>query len=578
MIDESDSEEEDVDVPSLSDRRPADDARGRLVWGLPADDGNEPVQHTQPPPAVGPSPAHHLGALRDRSAAPPSLFKRFLGYLERQFELAVSGRSRTERPREISDLELQVQELQVRRQLRGLALSEPQMSAVNVMRLGCGCRVHQEDTTQLCQLKLSVELSSLSWEGTVDAAPPGLVGLEQIIDIGVMSSGGAFRPWRLLTPELRAEDDHAALKRLVEASTLEQALAPPPTRAPTAAPTAAPTDRKRAMLGWTTMRAAGGNPLQKKANGSSRALLATESGKTSARRGSTSDRMARRRSSVGRRGGLDDRKLVHGRLHIKYRTLPQQGESSLLFDLGDYDALATWLVGLEALVRSYVDVLECRALRPSIVPWLRGVFSSVVAMELKGAAGIGARSFPVVLLLAASNVMVASEEETAIFLRDFWATKGREIDERQMAQLMRARVSFGDFQQMMAHLIVDKRMALTFRQHSAERRRLELTTGGGKMSLDEWLHFQREVQHDDDRAKQEEIFTGVAGSSGGGITQLQFQWMMLDDAHNSAIDMNRLNGGEEHDLDQPIGHYFCSCSHNTFLDGDQLHSHSTPDM
>ena len=93
------------------------------------------------------------------------------------------------------------------------------------------------------------------------------------------------------------------------------------------------------------------------------------------------------------------------------------------------------------------------------------------------------------------------------------------------------------------------------------------------MTLAEWLKFHHDEQHDDvDVLHLTEVFNAVAGSSGG-LTQLQFQWLLLA-PENSAIDPARLAVEEpEHAyFSQPVGHYWVSCSHNTFLDGDQLGS------
>ena len=62
----------------------------------------------------------------------------------------------------------------------------------------------------------------------------------------------------------------------------------------------------------------------------------------------------------------------------------------------------------------------------------------------------------------------------------------------------------------MARLLLDERVGFLWRQHCPEGRRLAKTTGGGKMTLDEWLKFQREVQSEHDDARSSALFEAVA--------------------------------------------------------------------
>ena len=88
-------------------------------------------------------------------------------------------------------------------------------------------------------------------------------------------------------------------------------------------------------------------------------------------------------------------------------------------------------------------------------------------------------------------------------------------------------------------------------------------------------------QGDTDDAANEAAFLAMAGATFG-LTQLQFQWILLNDA-NSAIEARRLSLAAPEELMRPFAHYWISCSHNTFLDGDQLasrtrvpaHAHAT---
>ena len=99
-----------------------------------------------------------------------------------------------------------------------LRLSSHEMRAVNLLRQGMNVRVSDDNDSQRCMARLSVELYALAW--TSD--PPGLVGLDQIIDIGVMSSTGEFRSWSSVQPHLPAEGI-AALRKLVEAKSAKDA-------------------------------------------------------------------------------------------------------------------------------------------------------------------------------------------------------------------------------------------------------------------------------------------------------------------------------------------------------------------
>ena len=109
-------------------------------------------------------------------------------------------RSRAERPQELEQLHLH--------------LTEYQLKCVNALRQGLTLRVAEEDDSQVsqrCFVKLSFELYALAWAGQ----PPGLVGLDQICDLGVMAANGEYRSWRDVPPHAPA-DGLAALRRLVE--------------------------------------------------------------------------------------------------------------------------------------------------------------------------------------------------------------------------------------------------------------------------------------------------------------------------------------------------------------------------
>jgi hypothetical protein len=93
--------------------------------------------------------------------------------------------------------------------------------AVNRMRQGCQVRISDDATSEKVFIKASVELYALAWS----SEPPGLIGLEQVTDIGVMATNGEFRSWRRVEASVRS--DVEALKRLVEESSMEAALAVP---------------------------------------------------------------------------------------------------------------------------------------------------------------------------------------------------------------------------------------------------------------------------------------------------------------------------------------------------------------
>ena len=349
---------------------------------------------------------------------------------------------------------------------------------------------------------------------------------------------------------------------------------------------------------------------------------------------------------VRRRGGVDDRKFVHRRMceplpscqrplhaglahsprvdstprrrpaawchrYVCFSTPGQREPHRILFDLPDYSTLHGWIVGIEALMRFYMDVLECRLIRPSLMPWLRAVFTSACESERKAANGrrrqrpvaiaIGGRALPTVL--AAANIAVAREEGALILSKVFEdharkrGSRGSAVEGRggpggemvdssaslrpkgmlQMASLYAASVSFVDFQHVMSRVLLDERIGSLFRIHAAEARRLAKTTGGGRMTRAEWLKFQRVEQGEAEStmAAHERMFLSVTGLTPG-LTQLQFQWLLLHETSNAAIDRGRLAAGV--DNSKPLAHYFINTSHNTFLDGHQLSSNSQPDM
>lgn len=256
-----------------------------------------------------------------------------------------------------------------------------------------------------------------------------------------------------------------------------------------------------------------------------------------------------------------------------------------------------------------------------MLPWLRAVYTSAFDAERKASnkkAGVGAIALSVRTLpdvLRAANMSI-SREQAAFYLSEVWEQNGRankdkaggamspptaamastsnlrggavpsgsggEMGIMQMASLLAARVSFAEFQQIMSRVLLDERIGAIYRPYAAEARRLVRTTGGGRMTLAEWLSFQRERQKVTSEAmlaEQERAFLTVSGDAEQrfGLTQLQFQWMLLHEESNTVVDRQRL-ALKEGELDRPLAHYFVSCSHNTFLDGHQLWSTSTPDM
>ena len=744
--------------------------------------------------------------VREQGIAPPSKAKRLLGYLGRwrnQFQLIFQWVGDETKVMEIAELQLH--------------LSEVAMTAVNRMRQGTNARVSDEDNSDRCFLKLSVELFALAWSSEV----PGLVGLDQITDLGVMSTNGEFRSWRALDPEVATgADGLTALRRLLEAATLEAATATPETAASANASnfesrftiggrarmstrggprastgpsgfgsasrdrsrSATPSMFKAAMNSRLSRRptpdfksgssgetdaearerlsqavlapeddddhplaaamAANGSsapmspirPPRKPLNGTNtdafdaaaqsakmmsrrtdgastvylgpgknlpqmpdptqaveairdlsesfytgdyaRPRLASitaaahrrsqqrSSGKQSSEKttdGITTESSAESPAESSKGGGVSfkatasswtstralerraDAHAAHSvfagsgliqakkgsskvladssfkeekrgqprRMYITYRT-PQNHARYVLFDLFDLSTLYAWLVGMDALCKSYIDVCECRVSRPSMMPWMRAVFTSIVETERKARGAVNIRSWPVAIAIGARSLpsvfgaanLTIGSKEAATLLRFVYEGKderlkklllknkknsgdegGGELSTAAVSQLMRQRVSFIDFQQIMKTALIDERIAFTWRQHAVEGKRMAKTTGGGRMTLSEWLKFNHDVQGDLNDAANEAAFLAVAGDSTG-LTQLQFQWMLLG-ADNSAIDHSRMTHEkesaaagmtEEAYLDQPMAHYWVSCSHNTFLDGDQLASHSTPDM
>ena len=154
---------------------------------------------------------------------------------------------------------------------------------------------------------------------------------------------------------------------------------------------------------------------------------------------------ARQRRSTARRGGLDERRFTHRRLYVTYTT-PRQRAKYLMVDFNDVATLHQWLLGLDSLIRCYVDIIECRVTRPSMMPWMRAVFTSVVESERKAKGrlksvqtvsnviSIGARSLPSVF--AAANLSV-KREEAAMFLRPI--VEARNVARRQLLAARRTR-------------------------------------------------------------------------------------------------------------------------------------------
>ena len=504
---------------------------------------------------------------------PPSRLQRLAGHLEgwrRQLELIFSGRD--EGMQQLSALQLR--------------LSDIEMLAINRIRQGCEARLIDDDHTQRCFVKLSLELYALAWAS--DA--PGLVGLEQVTDLGVMSTSGEFRSWRALEPDSAlAQDGGAAVRWLVVAPTLGEAIAPPakPKESEAAAAptkglagklalalghrsTGTPAFGAESHRGASTFGGGGGTQRSitrrastavvrdirpgaaaaaseyvdaersslstKTAASASSSASGTSSGGAASNTAALEEARSKRAVGGGgtalfaapapamlpppkappqpppaappegvvtrsvqpigkkawrrlamRRGGIDERDFIRRRMCIRYHT-PQEARRDVYVDVDDWVTLHAWLVGLDALVRFFVDVVECRVARPSMMPWLRSVFTSIVESEFKargtmrmgrgaersaltasGSITIGARSLPTAL--AAANLTVV-KEEAAMLLRAVQASKSgkpgkqasqEELDMRRTAAIMHGVVSYFDFQLIMAQVRVDElEPSLTF--------------------------------------------------------------------------------------------------------------------
>ena len=175
--------------------------------------------------------------------------------------------------------------------------------------------------------------------------------------------------------------------------------------------------------------------------------------------------------------GRDERKFVHRRLYVTVAPSSAHPEPQrIIFDLPDYTMLHSWLIGIEALISFYVDVLYCRIARPSMMPWLRAVFTSAIEIERRKSGArrawpisisIGARNLPMVL--SAANYAL-SRESSALLLHGL-RERGSQKDSSHrggdaggsdgggaaaavsvgmlaMAQLLGSKVSFFEFQQV----------------------------------------------------------------------------------------------------------------------------------
>ena len=102
---------------------------------------------------------------------------------------------------------------------------------------------------------------------------------------------------------------------------------------------------------------------------------------------------------------------------------------------------------------------------------------------------------------------------------------------------------------------------------------------GGRMSCEQWLQFVRSEQVDAEGGDEEvgaceRRFTGLTDDREGALEAvgpLQLALLLLC-PENDAVGPPR-----EHDLSAPLAHYWGSCSHNSYIVGDQLTGESRAD-
>ena len=107
-----------------------------------------------------------------------------------------------------------------------------------------------------------------------------------------------------------------------------------------------------------------------------------------------------------------------------------------------------------------------------------------------------------------------------------------------------------------------------------------------RMGRSAWLEFVATEQGQTEEEAQEQYNRACTENGGAlsyaedeaedGLTLLQFQQLLVSD-WNQAICPTKI-ALDERSLSHPLMDYWIASSHNTYLDGDQLASNSTPEM
>ena len=273
------------------------------------------------------------------------------------------------------------------------------------------------------------------------------------------------------------------------------------------------------------------------------------------------------------------------RIYVSHRGA-NGSERLLLLDL-TASTVERWLVGLDAAKRLAAPT----AAPPQMLKWIRTVFAIADRDET------ATIHYPqLALFLGAANKRMPTDSRGRHFLQEALSSVGAPgllIDPHH-----REFLTFAQAQKLLLTYTLEPHViGRLFHVYTSEESRsaAEALHEPLRMNVDEWIVFQRVEQGNTDEegcrlqfnrgcamCASEHTRGNTRGNTRGrpealrGLTQILFQWLLLS-SENEAVDRDKLEL-DPSELEHPISHYWTSCSHNSFLDGDQLASHSTPDM